>query len=180
MDVNKENSIEIVKWLENNIFLNGFLEDNYFEANCVVYDSDLSLYDSILEAVIHCPSYARFSARELNDSILNACQILNLSTIGNCFIVYVHDNDVRIVEVKEEYDLTECGRKLYPLYSLLSMNRSKEGGVTYAGLLGYKKEWMITFTLEGEGESRITIKSHGSEELCKLVLKNLKIEPNFS
>ncbi len=164
---------EIIKWLEDNIFSDDFLEDNYFQENNTIYEIDLGLYDSFLEAAIHCPSYAKFSPRELNDSILNACQSQNLSELSYCFNVNVHDNSYRTVGLNGIYSFVEYCRKLHPLYDILSNNRAREGGESYTGLLGIKKDWMITFTLEGD--NRFIIRAHGSEEFCKQVLDNLAL-----
>lgn len=163
-----EESKEIEKWLEQYIFPEDFLEDNYFDVNKVLYSVDLRGHFTTIHSIIHNCHPAKFSREDLNMALLKGCRTIGLDKRCNYFNVNVHDNVSRIVESIGGYNLDSQEDKrllLFPLYFLLTENRAEEGGTSYTGLIGKAKDWMLSI----EYELDIIIKIHGNQDFCDLV-----------
>ncbi|MBS7531841.1 hypothetical protein IC619_015315 [Hazenella sp. IB182353] len=174
-ELDNEQSKKIKEWLEEHIFpedyLENYLEDDHFDTEKVLYHTKLRTGYVFVDSIVHNPNTAKFSPKDLNDTILKACRQLNLNEGCHYFNVNIHCGIARIAEVVGNYSLKRCGDDpLFPLYWLLTENPPDQGGTGYTGLLGLNKNWMLTF----EFDSEITFRIHGTSEFCELVSKQLQ------
>jgi hypothetical protein len=172
--LDNEESKVIRKWLEQYIFPNDFLEENFFNTSTVLYSVDLNNHLTLFHSVVHNLKPAIFSPEDLNESLLEGCRMFGINEGCNYFNVNVHDNISRVIESIGTYSLKRQDKTsiLFPLYYLLTENTAGEGGTSYTGLIGKDKEWMLSIEFENE----IIFKVHGNEKFCnfvkKLLLKN--------
>ena len=73
--LDNEESKEIRKWLEQYIFPNDFLEDNFFNTSTVLYSVDLNNHLTFFHSVVHNLKPAKFSPEDLNESLLEGCRM---------------------------------------------------------------------------------------------------------
>jgi hypothetical protein len=169
--INNEDSKEIKIWLEQFIFPNDFIEDNFFYSNIILYSVDLRDHHTLFYSIVHNPQPAKFSPKDINEALLEGCRMFGLNEGCNYFNVNVHDNFAYEIESVGQYSLKrqDDTSVLFPLYYLLTENRAHEGGTSYTGLLGKNKEWMFSI----EFGTEIVFKVHGNKEFCEFVYGQL-------